>query len=125
MEESPKTSTPEQSAPQLRGLYKNVNISVKSLNVIIVVCILAMLLLVAMELQDPGLTVTFDSKGGTDVAAQKQEYGELLVLPEPPTREGYTFTGWYTDSACFELWDIENRTIEADLTLYAGWEKLE
>ena len=72
----------------------SVNISVKSLNVIIVVCILAMLLLVAMELQDPGLTVTFDSKGGTDVPAHNQMYGQLLELPEPPTREGYVFAGW-------------------------------
>ena len=124
MEESRKTSTPEQSAPQLRGLYKNVNISVKSLNVIIVVCILAMLLLVAMELQDPGLTVTFDSKGGTDVAAQKQEYGELLVLPEPPTREGYQFTGWYTDYGCTIAWDAAQQTVQSDMTLYAGWQTL-
>ena len=124
MEESPKTSAPEQSAPQLRGLYKNVNISVKSLNVIIVVCILAMLLLVAMELQDPGLTVTFDSKGGTDVAAQKQEYGELLVLPEPPTREGYQFTGWYTDYGCTIAWDAAQQTVQSDMTLYAGWQTL-
>ena len=124
MEQSPKTSEPEQSAPQLRGLYKNVNISVKSLNVIIVVCILAMLLLVAMELQDPGLTVTFDSKGGTDVAAQKQEYGELLVLPEPPTREGYQFTGWYTDYGCTIAWDAAQQTVQSDMTLYAGWQTL-
>ena len=124
MEESRKPSTPEQSAPQLRGLYKNVNISVKSLNVIIVVCILAMLLLVAMELQDPGLTVTFDSKGGTDVAAQKQEYGELLVLPEPPTREGYQFTGWYTDYGCTIAWDAAQQTVQSDMTLYAGWQTL-
>ena len=124
MEQSPKTSEPEQSAPQLRGLYKNVNISVKSLNVIIVVCILAMLLLVAMEMQDPGLTVTFDSKGGTDVPSQKQEYGELLVLPEPPTREGYAFTGWYTDHGCTILWDTAQQTIQSDMTLYAGWQTL-
>ena len=124
MEETPKTSTPEQSTPQLRGLYKNVNISVKSLNVIIVVCILAMLLLVAMELRDPGLTVTFDSKGGTDVAAQKQEYGELLALPEPPTREGYQFTGWYTDYGCTIAWDAAQQTVQSDMTLYAGWQTL-
>ena len=56
--------------------------------------------------------------------SQNQMYGQLLEVPEPPTREGYVFTGWYTDSACFELWDVENRTIEGDLTLYAGCEKL-
>ena len=122
--EKPQQQTEEKQDPQLRGLYKNVNISVKSLNVIIVVCILAMLLLVAMELQDPGLTVTFDSKGGTDVAAQKQEYGELLVLPEPPTREGYQFTGWYTDYGCTIAWDAAQQTVQSDMTLYAGWQTL-
>ena len=84
----------------------------------------AMLLLVAMELQDPGLTVTFDSKGGTDVATQKQEYGELLVLPEPPTREGYQFTGWYTDYGCTIAWDAAQQTVQSDMTLYAGWQTL-
>ena len=96
-----------------------------SLTALLAIRILAMLLLVAMELQDPGLTVTFDSKGGTDVAAQKQEYGELLVLPEPPTREGYQFTGWYTDVAWDILWNVEEQTIETDMTLYAGWQKNE
>ena len=59
------------------------------------------------------------------MSAQTQMSGELLDVPEPPTREGYRFTGWYTDVACFDLWDVENRTIEQDMTLYAGWEKLE
>jgi uncharacterized repeat protein (TIGR02543 family) len=52
-------------------------------------------------------------------------YGEKLEVPEPPTREGYAFTGWYVDYACYELWDVENGIIEADITLYAGWEKIE
>ena len=45
--------------------------------------------------------------------------------PADPSRLDYSFTGWYTDSACFEPWDMENGKIECDLTLYAGWEKLE
>ena len=57
--------------------------------------------------------------------AQNQMYGQLLDIPEPPTREGYTFTGWYEDPTCFNLWDMENDTVESDMTLYAGWEKLE
>ena len=110
---------------KFRGLYRHVKISVKALDWIIAACILVILVVFALEMRSPGFTITFDSKGGTDVPAQNQMYGQLLEVPEPPTREGYTFTGWYTDSACFELWDTENRTIEGDLTLYAGWEKLE
>lgn len=115
----------EEQLPRFRGLYRHVKISVKALDCIIAVCIAVILFVVVLELRSPGFTVTFDSKGGTDVPAQTQMSGELLDVPEPPTREGYRFTGWYTDAACFELWEVENRTIEQDMTLYAGWEKLE
>lgn len=57
--------------------------------------------------------------------AHDQMYGQLLELPEPPTREGYVFTGWYVDTACYDLWDVEQDTIQADMTLYAGWEKIQ
>ncbi len=125
--DEPRTNpeSQQENVPKFRGLYRHVNISVKSLDRIIVACIAVILIVVALELRNPGFTVTFDSRGGTDVPAQNQMYGELLEVPEPPTREGYAFTGWYTDSACFEPWDTENRTVETDMTLYAGWEKLE
>ena len=115
----------EENVPKFRGLYRHVKISVKTLDRIIVACIAVILLVVALELRNPGFTITFDSKGGTDVPAHNQMYGELLEVPEPPTREGYVFVGWYTDTACYELWDVQEDTIQADMTLYAGWEKLE
>lgn len=114
-----------EETPQLRGLYKNVNITVKALNVIIIACILLIIFLVAMDLRKPGLTITFDSLGGSDVAFQEQMYGERLVLPDSPTREGYSFTGWYKDYGCFEPWNLETDTIQSELTLYAGWKKTE
>lgn len=40
-------------------------------------------------------------------------------LPVAPTKTGYTFTGWYTDSACTILY--EEDTITSDITLYAGF----
>ena len=124
--EEKRTDTPaEEKIPKYRGLYRHVKISVKALDWIIAACIVVILVVVAFEMRSPGFTVTFDSKGGTDVPSQNQMYGQLLDVPEEPTREGYVFTGWYTDSACFELWDTENRTVEADMTLYAGWEKAE
>ena len=115
----------EEQTPKFRGLYRHVNISVKTLDRIIVACIAVILILVALEMRNPGFTITFDSKGGTDVAAQNQMYGELLEVPQPPTREGYVFTGWYRDHGCFELWNVETDIIEIDMTLYAGWEPIE
>ena len=126
MPEIQQTPTPENEEPRkLRGLYKGIDVSVKSLNVIIIACVLAILILVGIELQDPGHIITFDSLGGTVVAPQTQMYGDLLELPDPPTREGYSFTGWYKDSACYEMWDVNNDIIESDMTLYAGWQKLQ
>lgn len=115
----------EEQVPKFRGLYRYVKISVKTLDRIILACIAVIVLVVALELRNPGFTVSFDSKGGTDVPAQNQMYGELLEVPEPPTREGYVFTGWYKDHSCFDSWDVEQDIIEVDMTLYAGWEKLE
>ena len=125
MEEN-RTDTPaEQETPKFRGLYRHVKISVRALDWIIGICIAVILVVFALEMRDPGFSITFDSRGGTDVPAQNQMYGELLDIPEPPTREGYLFTGWYKDHACFEQWNVEIETIETDMTLYAGWEKLE
>jgi len=106
-----------------RGLYKNVKISVRALDIFIVGCVVLILVLVALNLMNPGYTVSFDSKGGTDVAAQTDlMYGDHVVEPEPPTREGYTFAGWYLDSNCNYPFDFENTIVDASTTLYARWE---
>ena len=126
MDEIRQTSNSEnEESRKLKGLYKGVNVSVKTLNIVIIACVLLIIVLVAMDLRDPGLTVSFDSLGGSDVASQQQMYGELLQLPDPPSREGYTFTGWYKDYACFEPWNDTADTIQSDMTLYAGWQKLQ
>lgn len=126
MEENKNTSVNrEDQHPKFRGLYRNVNISVRALDYIIGACIAVILVVVALELRNPGFTISFDSRGGTDVPSINQTYGELLDEPESPSREGYIFTGWYTDSGCYELWDVKNDTIQSDMTLYAGWQKLQ
>ena len=126
MEETGKTpETQEEKIPPFRGLYRHVKISVKALDCVIVACIAVILLVVALEMRNPGFTITFDSKGGTDVPAQNQMYGQLLDVPEDPTREGYTFTGWYRDPACDLPWYEKSDTVDTDITLYAGWEKKE
>ena len=125
MEESRNETPTEENVPKFRGLYRHVKISVNALNWIIIACVLVILVVFAIEMRSPGFTVTFDSKGGTDVASQNAMYGQTLELPEPPTREGYTFTGWYKDFGCYEPWNVETDTVETDMTLYAGWEKIQ
>lgn len=116
-------SQEESEVPKFRGLYRHVHISVKTLDYIIIGCIAVIILFTFIGLRNPGCTVTFDSNGGTDVAAQNQEYDSKLELPQDPTREGYVFTGWYVDAACDQEWDEENGRVKEDMLLYAGWEK--
>ena len=122
-EKRPQPST-EENIPPFRGLYRHVKISVTALDWIIAACIAVILIVVFIEMRDPGFTVTFDSRGGTDVSSQKCTWGETITAPEPPTREGYRFTGWYLEPACLTLWNIETDTVETDITLYAGWETI-
>ena len=65
-------------------------------------------------------TVTFDSAGGTPVAAQTVESGKKATEPTPPTREGYVFNGWYHGS---EKWSFIGYVVTEDITLNARWEK--
>ncbi len=39
-------------------------------------------------------TITFDTNGGTEIDQMQISYGESIVLPEDPSRDGYTFAGW-------------------------------
>ena len=121
MEQSPRKE-PETS---FRGLYRHVKISVKTLDKVIIGGLLVIVLLLGYGIANNGYTVTFDSKGGTDVASQAKMYGEFVDAPEPPTREGYVFTGWYADENCLYEWDMETYIVNDSITLYAGWEKIE
>ena len=116
--------TPEkQPETSFRGLYSKVKISVKTLDFIIIGGIVLGILLVLYGVANNGYTVTFDSKGGTDVPAQTEVmYGDYVEEPEPPTREGYVFTGWYADENCTQRWDMGFSQIGQNTTLYAGWE---
>ena len=39
-------------------------------------------------------TITFDTAGGSAIAAITQDYDSDVTAPEAPTRTGYTFAGW-------------------------------
>ena len=41
-------------------------------------------------------TVTFDSKGGSSVTSQEVKKGNKVTKPTDPTKDGYTFGGWYS-----------------------------
>ena len=64
--------------------------------------------------------IQFNTNGGTSVASQKVYYQSKVTEPESPTKEGYTFTGWFTENECINKYDF-NTLVTKSVTLYAGW----
>ncbi|MDO4443022.1 MAG: DUF4430 domain-containing protein [Slackia sp.] len=64
--------------------------------------------------------VSFDSCGGSAVSAVYVAKGQALVRPDDPTREGFSFVGWYVDEACTQAWDFASIP-SGDMTLFAKW----
>jgi uncharacterized repeat protein (TIGR02543 family) len=69
----------------------------------------------------PVNTVTFDSQGGSAVAAVNAIPGTAITAPAVPTRPGYAFAGWHKEAACINAWNFATDTVTADITLYAKW----
>ena len=72
---------------------------------------------------DDAVRVYFDTDGGSTVERQSIKKGTKAFEPEEPTKEGYTFLGWFTaKGADATEWDFAT-TVEKTTTLYAHWEK--
>lgn len=64
-------------------------------------------------------TISFDVNDGTAVAPITQDYGSSVEAPTAPSKEGYTFAGWYSDSELtteyiFSTMSVENITVYAE-----------
>ena len=67
--------------------------------------------------------VTFNSNDGSGVAPQYVTSGASLAEPTDPTKEGYTFGGWYqNEELTGDPWNFTNGTMPSNnMTLYAKW----
>ena len=65
-------------------------------------------------------TLHYESNGGTAYKDERCSSGTKVTLDKTPTRESYTFTGWYADKALTQK--ITSVTMNSDKTVYAGWE---
>ena len=65
-------------------------------------------------------TLHYESNGGTAYKDERCSSGTKVTLDKVPTRESYTFTGWYADKALTQK--ITSVTMNSDKTVYAGWE---
>lgn len=73
--------------------------------------------------------VLFDFNGGHDVNDMNTHQIQVSVSDNAhltriadPVKEGYTFSGWYTDTNFNTAWNFENMVVSAPMTLYAKWE---
>ena len=65
-------------------------------------------------------TITFNSNGGSAVSAITQNYGTAITAPANPTKTGYTFAGWYSNSSLTTKYNFTTMPAN-NITLYAKW----
>jgi uncharacterized repeat protein (TIGR02543 family) len=68
-------------------------------------------------------TVTFNSQSGSAVSSQSVTHGGKATEPSEPTREGYTFGGWYKESGATNAWSFASDAVTSNVTIYAKWTK--
>lgn len=74
----------------------------------------------AAEVEPGAFVVTFDSSGGSAVAAQNIAEGDKATKPANPTKEGFEFVEWQLDGEAYDFAAV----VTKDLTLVAVWEEV-
>ena len=68
-----------------------------------------------------GHTLTFETNGGSTINPVTVRHGNAVARPADPTKDKYTFIGWYADPEFTEEYDFAT-VLEADKTIYAKFE---
>ena len=66
-------------------------------------------------------TLTFETNGGSAINPVTVRHGNAVARPADPTKDKYTFIGWYVDPEFTEEYDFAT-VLEADKTIYAKFE---
>lgn len=69
--------------------------------------------------------LSFDSKGGNEIQSMTCANIFLEEDQPVPTKQGYTFVGWYYDNYSYNEPVVYNDTLTSDITLYANYTKNE
>lgn len=65
-------------------------------------------------------TVTFDTNGGNAIAPQTVDDKGKAKEPTAPTRDSWTFAGWYLNGVKYDF----TTPVTQDITLKAGWKRV-
>ena len=66
-------------------------------------------------------TLTFETNGGSAIEPVTVRHGNAVARPADPTKDKYTFIGWYVDPEFSAEYDFAT-VLEADKTIYAKFE---
>ena len=66
-------------------------------------------------------TLTFETNGGSAIDPVTVRHGNAVARPADPTKDKYTFIGWYADPEFSAEYDFAT-VLEADKTIYAKFE---
>ena len=58
---------------------------------------------------------------GDAATSQTVTSGNKLTTPNVPSVAGYTFSGWYKEPECTNIWDFDADTVTSSRTIYAKW----
>lgn len=107
--------------------WKDQNGSTYTSSQVLALCITGSMTFTAQyHRQSPGgggtthYTLHYASNGGTEYKDEWYARNTVVELDKVPTREGYTFTGWYADRGLTER--ITEIQMTSNKTVYAGWE---
>lgn len=88
--------------------------------IVLTVLVAALLLLTFVGCAPKTFTVTFDTDGGSTVAAQTVKEGEKATRPANPTKTDFEFDNWYTAKTGGKVFDFD-KEVTGDVTVYARW----
>ena len=69
-------------------------------------------------------TVSFETNGGSKVSSKTVTRNTAVTEPTAPTKDGYTFAGWYSDKELKTAYDFSAKVTKS-FTLYAKWTEKE
>ena len=95
----------------------------KTLKIIMIIVLAVAAVASAYACKKKSVEISFETNGGSAIAAVKVEKETEYVLPTGTVREGYAFAGWY-DNAELSGSAVEKITVKGKAKYYAKWEQL-